>query len=203
MEIALGVLIFNKFSGMYGILALFTGHPLDFVQWTFYIWSVFCLLVFIAGLRQVYKPNVLTMSAVTFVFSMDTVVSCIYCLWFTAVWFSQEGASDNPALKSAGSALGPAHEGIAPRALTTTTDTSKSASTGYEFFFIMLYTLIPLAARFYFNFIIIAFQQQLIHSGKYSFDQNDVEVNLHNRNFFFRCKYRFEKWCFYLCKRYL
>lgn len=196
------MLTFNKFSGMYGVLALFTGHPLDFVQWTFYIWSIFCLVVFISGIRQVYKPNILLMSTVTFVFSVDTIVSCIYCLWFTAVWFSQEGSTDVTDLKSAGTALGPAHEGTTST-ISTKVDTSKSASSGYEFFLIILLTLVPLAVRFYFNFIIIAFQQQLLRSGKFTFDQNDIEVNLHNRNILFKWRYKFEKWCFYLCKRYL
>lgn len=197
---------------MYGILALFTGHPLDVSQWIFYIWSVFCLIVFMTGLRQVYKPNLLTNSMVTVIFSLDTIISCIYCLWFTAVWFSQEDQSPHvdvhakntsvqtDALKSAGDGLGPGRE-ISKRA--GTANPSQSASSEYEFFFIMLFTLIPLALRFYFNFIIIAFEQQLLRSGKFSFDQNDVEVNLHNRHVLFQWKYKFEKWCYYLCKRYL
>lgn len=203
VEIALGVVVLNKFSGMYGILALFTGHPLDLMQWIFYIWSVFCLVVFIAGLKQVYKPTLLTMSTVTFIFTVDTFIGCLYCLWFTAIWFSQE--EPVKPLKSAGSPLGPAHENklATQKGTSLNNNASQSASAGYEFLFIMLLTLIPQAIRFYFNFIIIAFEQQLLHSGKFTFDQNDIEVNLHNRNVLFRWKYNFEKWCYYLCRRYL
>lgn len=195
---------------MYGILALFTGHPLDFSQWIFYIWSVLCLIVFIAGLRQVYKPNLLTMSTVSTIFTVDTIFGCIYCLWFTAVWFGQED-SEIPAqsnekhvtskdnLKAPNSGIGLAHE-IKSRGSSVS---SQSASEAYEFTITMVLTLIPLAIRFYFNFIIVAFEYQLLRSSKFIFDQDDIEMNLKNRNYVFQVIYKFQKWCYYFCKRYV
>lgn len=173
------------------------------MQWCFYSLSVLTLLVYLSGLWQIRKPNPLTYSLVLVVFTIDTLLNCFFTIWFSAQWFSIEENDDNKGavgtskLQSAGRALGPAKE-LNRR---NNSLASQSASQGYEYTMTMLFTVLTLAVRFYFNFILAAFVQQMLRHPKYIVDKDDVEQDLKNKSLFRRLCIKSEKWCYNACQR--
>ena len=199
VEIVLGISILNKCSGVYGILALFTGHPLDFMQWVAYLWSVFTLIIFSQGLYLIHKPNLLLFSQICALYTLDTLFTCFFTLWFTTQWFTLEDTAGGVASQSNNSNL------ISTERLTVrNTDISKqSATESYEYSITILITLVSLIFRFYFNLILASFVQELLHHPKYLVDRDDVEQNLKNKPIWKRLYAKSQKGCYKLCKNLL
>ncbi|SCU93271.1 LAMI_0E13784g1_1 [Lachancea mirantina] len=201
VEIALGITILNKCSGFYGLLALFTGHPLDLLQWVLYLFSAFTLVVYAIGLSKTYKPDVLTFSLVVALFTLDTVLTCLFTLWFSNDWFSRGSGLEEsrPELQNPGSALGPPPE-LVKRGSSLA---SQSASQGYEHSVTILFTILTLAARFYFNAILLAFLQRLLRHPKYMLDFDELQQDMKNKSFLQRYWRKCQLKCYYLCRQYL
>ncbi|CCE63270.1 hypothetical protein TPHA_0E01770 [Tetrapisispora phaffii CBS 4417] len=186
VETVLGITIFNKCSGIYGILALFTGHPLTAIQWVSYLWSSFTLLIYAQGLFQVHHPNLLTYCQILITYSFDTICTCFFTIYFCSHWFTEESnAGDN--INSS----------------TTVDKYNQGASESKEFFWTMTLTLIALVSRFYFNFILASFTQQLFLHPKYMIDQDDVEQDLKNKSIIVQWWIKSKKRCYYTSKRFL
>ncbi|CAI4056239.1 hypothetical protein SUVC_02G4810 [Saccharomyces uvarum] len=205
VEIVLGISILNKCSGAYGILALFTGHPLDFMQWVAYLWSVFTLIVFAQGLYLIHKPNLLVFSQICVLYTVDTICTCFFTLWFTTQWFTLEGNASIVADASSTATQTINYNPIATGKLTArSTDTSgQGASESYEYSITILITLVSLIFRFYFNFILASFVQELLHHPKYLVDRDDVEQDLKNKPIWKRLWAKSQKGCYKLCKNLL
>lgn len=184
VEITLGITILNKCSGGYGILAVFTGHPLDLMQWMSYLWSVGTLAVYAQGLYQIHKPRVYTFAQILVTFTVDTVVSCLFTLWFTGVWFST-GTDESPVAKRG--------EGQA----------SQGASEGYEYMITIIITLTSLLFRFYYNYILASFVQELLRTPKFLVDQDDVAQDLKNKNAVARAWIKSQRVSYHWCRRLL
>ncbi|SCV06110.1 LANO_0H22320g1_1 [Lachancea nothofagi CBS 11611] len=200
VELALAFTLLNKCSGFYGILGLFTGHALDTMQWLLYLSSVCTVLVYSSALVQIYKPQLLMYSLTLVVFCADTVLTCFFTLWFSGQWFSaQHGELTDPNSQTQQSQT-PELQSKYKRGDTLD---SQSASQSAEFFLTILITLLALASRFYFNFIIMAFVQRLFRHPKYIVDVNDVEQDLKHKNLLQRWWLKAQHASYKLCRRYL
>ncbi|KAH3900243.1 related to Inositol phosphorylceramide synthase regulatory subunit KEI1 [Saccharomycodes ludwigii] len=201
VELGLGVTIINKFSGLYGILALFTGHSLSFVQWSFYLFSFFALIVYSQGLYTIHTPKLKYFSLLLCVYTLDTLTNFFYILWFGVEWYTSNiaAANSNPSPNSSPDPNLNVAEKITKRGASLQ---SQSASLSYEFIFTATMTLIALVARLYINLMIIAFVQKMMHHSKYIVeDENDdVDLNLKNHNICFKMWFKLEKFCYRLCK---
>ncbi|CAB4253756.1 similar to Saccharomyces cerevisiae YDR367W KEI1 Component of inositol phosphorylceramide (IPC) synthase [Maudiozyma barnettii] len=195
VEIVLGITILNKCSGAYGILAIFTGHPLDFMQGVSYLWSIFTLIVFAQGLYEIRKPTLLTFSQIFVFYSIDTVCTCFFTLWFTRVWFGVESSESANASDAnvAGSGYSKRGADIA----------SQGASQAYEYAITMLITWVSLIFRLYFNFILASFVKELLSNPKFMIDQDDVAQDLKNKMFYKRWWVKLQKNSYKLCRRLL
>lgn len=187
----LGITIFNKCSGAYGILALFTGHPLTFMQWIFYLWSVGTIYVYAQGLYEIHKPTLLTFSQILVTFSIDTILTCVFTVWFTGVWFTEESISDSNS--SATNANGKRDVSLA----------SQGASQSYEYSVTIFFTLVTCIFRLYFNFLLASFVQELLHHPKYMVDQDDVEQDLKNKPVWKRWWIKSQKSSYNICRHLL
>lgn len=185
VEIALGITILNKCSGAFGILALFTGHPLDVMQWISYMWSIFTLIIFAQGLYEIHKPTLLTFSQILVFYSLDTILTCLFTLWFTAIWFGND-TTETKSMEKRGETL-----------------ESQGATQIYEYGITMLFTWVTLIFRLYFNFIFASFVQDLLTNPKFMIDQDDVAQDLKNKPFWKRWWIKSQKDSFKLCKRLL
>lgn len=192
VEIALGISIINKCSGAYGILALFTGHPLDSMQWVLYIWSIFTLIICVQGLYQIHKPNVLTFSHIFITFIIDTLFTSFFTLWFTAQWYNLEGNSNN--VKDTKSSYSDAPVDYSSKIA------HQGASEGFEYGVTMFITILSLAGKLYFTFIIASFVQELLLHPRYMLDQDDVEQDLKHQSFWKRWWIKSQKSCYKMSK---
>lgn len=190
VEIVLGITILNKCSGAYGILALFTGHPLDYMQWISYLWSVFTLIVFAQGLYIIHKPNLMVFSQILVYFSADTLLTCFFTLYFSAEWFSMANAEKNESTVGV----------TKPHNKRSSDLASQGASERYEYTTTLLFTLVTLLFRLYFNFILASFVQELLRHPKYMVDQDDVEQDLKHKPVWTRWWIKSQKFCYKVCR---
>ncbi|CAI4059028.1 Kei1p SKDI_04G5760 [Saccharomyces kudriavzevii IFO 1802] len=208
VEIVLGISILNKCSGAYGILALFTGHPLDFMQWVAYLWSVFTLIVFSQGLYLIHKPNLLVFSQICILYTVDTIFTCFFTLWFTTQWFTLENPTDFGSIANSTADTALRTNGLSPimagKLTARSADKSgQSATENYEYSITIFITLASLIFRFYFNLILGSFVQELLHHPKYLVDRDDVEQDLKNKPIWKRLWAKSQKSCYRLCKNLL
>ncbi|CCH43796.1 putative membrane protein [Wickerhamomyces ciferrii] len=175
VELILGIAILNKLSGLFGILSIFTGHPLDFIQWLLYITSLLMLPYYFLGASNIRNPKILEHSVILIIYSIDTLTSLGFILWFAGEWFINEDVTAE----------------IKPGE-----DYSKSASQNYEYGWIFLMTFVINLSRFYFNFILLSFYIKLIKFNKiqgidYLKIEGD-ELNLKNKYFWQRWNYKIQ-----------
>ncbi|CAK7901793.1 inositol phosphorylceramide synthase regulatory subunit Kei1p [[Candida] anglica] len=144
VELILGIAILNKVSGAYGIVSIFTGHPINFWQWLYNMLAIIVLPIYISALShlQTRPSNVRKVSLACLIFVADTIIGVFYTIYFVSFWFSHE---DNV----------PAEESVQPL-------TSQSASEARELFVTSSTTLIITFIRFYFTLVIISFTRALL-----------------------------------------
>ncbi|ODV96588.1 hypothetical protein PACTADRAFT_79047 [Pachysolen tannophilus NRRL Y-2460] len=208
IELILGFAILNKVSGFYGLLSLFTGHPIDFMQWIYYMQSIFILPFYVYGLKALHEPrsnangfkmvNVHRMSLVTVLYTIDTVLSVLFSGYFS--WFYFSGKAEEADAASASVIQNTFDNGAQipnmKRAVTTSTNSSESASTTYELFLTFVTILCVSVARFYFNIVMLSFSKNLIKAARFNNNNNnnttDTEQSPASMNKFQRILYEWE-----------
>lgn len=178
----MGIAILNKLSGLYGILSIFTGHPLDLVQWLLYITSILIVPCYAIGFRHIQKPKILEFAPILVLYTIDSLTSLGFIVWFLAEWLINE---DVKIEKIEGE------------------DYSKSASQGYEYGWIFLTTIGINVSRVYFNLILLSFYKKLIRFNKLQGIetlQNGEELDLKNQYFWVRWNYKFQKFSYNFLK---
>ncbi|RCK56131.1 Inositol phosphorylceramide synthase regulatory subunit KEI1 [Candida viswanathii] len=162
VEIILGITILNKASGLYGILSLFTGHPINFWQWLYNLLSLITLPVYASALinLKVKPKNLRKTSLATIVYVLDTLIGSLFTLYFIYFWFSLEDGS----VKSEGQDA-------------TVGATSQSASPARELSITISTTIVVTVVRFYFTLVMISFTKALLKQNsmelRYNANQND------------------------------
>lgn len=86
-ELISTALIFNKATGLYGMLTLFTGYSLSALQITAYLGSILVLAALAICLPHVRQQNPLPNLALSWVYAIDTFVSAAYTTAFATTWY--------------------------------------------------------------------------------------------------------------------
>merc|ERR1712093_869416 len=87
-ELIFLTLLFNKVTGLYGILAIFTGYELNALQLSHYVYSLIVLGLIswlFAAIRQPEQP--LKVVGLAFLLILDSLINAIYTSFFGASWF--------------------------------------------------------------------------------------------------------------------
>lgn len=157
----------NKASGLYGILSLFTGHPINFWQWLYNLLAIITLPVYVSALINLKtKPrNLRKISLATIVYVLDTLVGSIFTLYFIYFWFSLEEGS----VKSTGADLSSALS-------------SQSASAARELFITLGTTISVTAIRLYFTLVILSFAKALLKQNRMEARYNDIQNGTSSRS---------------------
>ncbi|CUM46614.1 uncharacterized protein AC631_05771 [Debaryomyces fabryi] len=164
VELILAVAIINKAGGVYGILSIITGHPLNFWQWLYNILAILVLPSYISGLIHLKnrKNNTRKLSLACLIYVVDSVIGLLYTYYFIYFWFSRE--DNNPTadpLSQRDNII--ADEVISP---SSTQDlnvlASQSASPGRELFLTVSSTIIITGIRFYFTLVVLSFTKALL-----------------------------------------
>ena len=86
-ELITVTLLLNKISGLYGLLAIFTGYSLSTLQLSMYMYSVGALVVFTILMRHIRKQSPLQCLALAYMILLDTLINGIYTALFGISWF--------------------------------------------------------------------------------------------------------------------
>ncbi|CAX45377.1 conserved hypothetical protein [Candida dubliniensis CD36] len=167
VEVILGITILNKASGLYGILSLFTGHPINFWQWLYNSLAIITLPVYVSALINLKtKPrNLRKISLATIVYVLDTLVGSIFTLYFIYFWFSSEEGSVKSTGADSSSAL-----------------SSQSASAARELFITLGTTISVTAIRLYFTLVILSFAKALLKQNRMEARYNDIQNGTSSRS---------------------
>ncbi|SPO03213.1 uncharacterized protein DNG_05895 [Cephalotrichum gorgonifer] len=99
------MLVFNKLTGVYGILAIFTGFELSLLQFTTYLYSILVLVALGILVPHIRKQSPLECLLLAWIYTVDTVINFACTTFFAVQWFmaraaesaAQPDAADVPA----------------------------------------------------------------------------------------------------------
>ncbi|KAJ0273359.1 hypothetical protein COL940_009905 [Colletotrichum noveboracense] len=112
-EIISLILLFNRLTGLYGLLAILTGYEISATQLSMYLYSlgvVVCLAMFLPHIRRNSPFEALGLA---WLYIIDTILNIAYTTFFAVGWYLHSTALD----KHPGSAGMPAAAEIAEEAL--------------------------------------------------------------------------------------
>ncbi|KAB8342883.1 hypothetical protein FH972_022480 [Carpinus fangiana] len=104
-ELIVLTIIFNKISGLYGLLALLTGFHLSYLQLSMYVYSLGALVLTATLAPHVRKQSPLQCLALAWFYLLDSLINATYTAAFGVSWFvvlaqhaapSPEGAALSP-----------------------------------------------------------------------------------------------------------
>lgn len=173
-------------SGVFGLLSLFTGHPISFVQWIYYTLNCFVLLLtawcyvsirklVLQGLTSNNSSSFLNqesnmavlkiLASFVIIYTLDLFSGNIFMVYLTKLWFEEEYHSDSPAAlnsatgKTISNIKKPLTKYLAKRVSEKLS--LQSASETYEVFVSLITIIITEITRFYFISIVLSYYLRL------------------------------------------
>lgn len=98
--------LINKVTAFYGILALFTSFPLNAIQLSMYIYSLFALGLTIYLAPHIRKGEPWHCLAFAQSYAVDTLINACYTIVFTVSWFMVLASHDNARKAPGGQTIG-------------------------------------------------------------------------------------------------
>ncbi|KAK9463040.1 Inositolphosphorylceramide synthase subunit Kei1-domain-containing protein [Lipomyces oligophaga] len=102
--------IVNKASGLYGLLSIFTGHPISGEQWALNIISIILLPFFLYALHCVRRQMALPVAAFAYVYFLDMLANIAFTIYFSVTWFRAFDAEVDKTVAKGGAQLDTASE---------------------------------------------------------------------------------------------
>lgn len=81
------MLVFNKLTGVYGILAIFTGFELSLLQFSTYLYSILVLVSLAILAPHLRKQSPLECLLLAWIYIVDTIVNCACTTFFAVQWY--------------------------------------------------------------------------------------------------------------------
>ncbi|KAK7417088.1 hypothetical protein QQX98_004849 [Neonectria punicea] len=151
-------LVFNKVTGVYGLLAILTGYQLSFLQLSTYVYSI-CVLVLLATLiPHVRKQSPFECLALAWVYIFDTGINAAYTAAFGLDWYFRNQSTESGDAPSSGlpNFVIEGVEGL--RRETAIHGKVVPQETAFSLLLIVASTLI----RVYFSFVMMAYAKQVL-----------------------------------------
>lgn len=196
VELILGVAILNKAGGIYGVLSLLTGHPINFWQWLYNFLAIVLLPFYISALINLKDKfsNARKVSLACLIYVADTLVGMLYTFYFIHFWFSRE--DNNPTAVPGQDASGSKYPSQADsvvndlgidkrldsaRSVTGgasgSTLSSQSASPARELFLTISAIILVAIFRLYSTLVVISFTRALLKQDSNNQKYNNVTVD--------------------------
>ena len=86
-ELITVTLLFNKLSGLYGLLALLTGYQLNGLQLSMYLYSLVALALTAILAPHIRKQSPLQCLALAWLYVLDSAINAAYTVCFSITWF--------------------------------------------------------------------------------------------------------------------
>ncbi|KAK4674852.1 hypothetical protein QC763_124290 [Podospora pseudopauciseta] len=149
-------LLFNKATGIYGLLTLFTGFQMSILQFTAYFLSIAVIAVLAFCLPHIRKGTPFQNLLLAWVYAVDTIVSGLYTTAFATGWYIQ--LKEMQATVASGAPEEEEFQMVEPRGETTTPVRDDGIDTAFSMVLIIGFTLI----RIYFSLVIMAYARAVI-----------------------------------------
>ncbi|KAF4464032.1 hypothetical protein FALBO_9138 [Fusarium albosuccineum] len=88
-------LVFNKVTGVYGLLAILTGYQLSLLQLSTYVYSIAVLVLLAILIPHVRRQSPFECMALAWVYILDTVINAAYTAAFGLDWYFDSQLSDS------------------------------------------------------------------------------------------------------------
>lgn len=148
-------LVFNKATGLYGVLTLLTGYSLSVLQVSAYLGSVLVLAVLAFCIPHIRTQSPLHNLALAWVYSLDTVISAAYTAAFATSWY-RTVIQDPSGPAAAEEAAGSSNNGHVQRDVSQTAEV-KAAGDVQDIAASMVLVVAFTLVRGYFSFVIMSF----------------------------------------------
>ncbi|KAK1827635.1 Inositolphosphorylceramide synthase subunit Kei1-domain-containing protein [Podospora conica] len=86
-ELVALALVFNKATGIYGFLTLFTGYAASALQVTSYLWSVLVIVGLALLVPHIRKQSPFQNLALAWLYILDTCLNTAYIAAFATIWY--------------------------------------------------------------------------------------------------------------------
>lgn len=80
-------ILINKLSGLYGMLALFTGVELSPLQLSMYLYSLLALILTLYLYPHIRRQSPLQCVALAYFYAIDSIINALYTAAFAVAWF--------------------------------------------------------------------------------------------------------------------
>ncbi|KAK2060177.1 DUF1753-domain-containing protein [Colletotrichum caudatum] len=163
-EIISLVLLFNRLTGLYGLLAILTGYELSVTQLSMYLYSLGVVVLLAMFVPHIRKQSPFENLSLAWLYIIDTILNIAYTTFFAVKWYVNSTALDN----HPGSAGSPAGAEIAETALANgapvvpdVPKTTKHIGPQESWMSLGLICSVTLV-RVYFALVVMSFAQQVL-----------------------------------------
>lgn len=148
-------LVFNKVTGVYGLLAILTGYQLSLFQLSTYLYSIAVLVALILLVPHIRRQSPFECLALAWLYIADTIINTFDTVIFGLQWYFTSGATEGsetiPKMVTEG--IQSLREQSAMHGNVVSHETAASMA------FIVALSLI----RVYFGVVVMAYAQQVLH----------------------------------------
>ncbi|KAJ0302602.1 hypothetical protein COL516b_007140 [Colletotrichum fioriniae] len=103
------ILLFNRLTGLYGLLAILTGYELSVTQLSMYLYSLGVVVLLAMFMPHIRKQSPFETLSLAWLYIIDTVLNVAYTTFFAVNWYLNSSALDkHPAGSTTPAAAGPA-----------------------------------------------------------------------------------------------
>ena len=155
------MLVLNKLTGFYGILAIFTGYELSFLQFSTYLYSILVLVSLAILVPHLRKQSPLECLLLAWIYILDTIINCACTTFFAVLWFLGSGSQSQQQSEAVGQPDDPgsaANTGMQAAATLKRMDATMPHDTAFSIVLITAVTLI----RVYFSLVIASYAHQVL-----------------------------------------
>jgi len=153
-------LVFNKATGFYGILTLFTGYSMSALQISAYILSLVALVVLGYTIPHIRKQSPFQNMILAWLYVLDTLVNIAYTIVFAVTWYlanfhdpkGPAGAEDD-------------HDSPSNGDVQLDPDQTKQAEAGLgvqESVFSLMLVVALMLLRVYFSLVVLAYARSVV-----------------------------------------
>ncbi|KAK1635506.1 Inositolphosphorylceramide synthase subunit Kei1-domain-containing protein [Colletotrichum phormii] len=103
------ILLFNRLTGLYGLLAILTGYELSVTQLSMYLYSLGVVVLLAMFMPHIRKQSPFETLGLAWLYIVDTILNVAYTTFFAVNWYLNSSALDkHPAGSTTPAAAGPA-----------------------------------------------------------------------------------------------
>lgn len=151
-------LVFNKVTGVYGLLAILTGYQLSLLQLSTYIYSIGVLGLIVSLIPHIRRQSPFECLALAWLYLIDTAINGAYTAAFGLDWYFTSTASSRADSKSSiPTIVAESFQGL--RRESAIHGKAVPQETATSMLLIIGLTLI----RVYFTVVVMAFARQVLH----------------------------------------